>query len=404
LGGYISDRFLGAYKTVLYGGILIMFGHIALTILNNVEGLLLGLFLIIMGTGFLKPNISEMVGNLYGEDNNIRDSAFSIFYLGINIGAFISPLLTGWIGFKYNFHYGFLLAAIGMFIGLICLYSVNKKHFTQESNSIDKIQKEELKPMMIKSGIIIIGLFLVLFSMQLLDIFNTENLISLITVFITIISIYTFYSILSSKEITEKEHYNVLCYIPLFIISIVSTVLSYDLALMVFTDNYVQLDWIPTAWMQSFNPAFIILLTPILVYLYMKLGNKQPSTPKKCFYGLIFGGLGFLIMVIPSFSIETGVKVSILWIVLSTLLLTIGELLTSPTTLSATYKLAPKSYKSRFQALWNISSAIALSINSQVTPFFTGNEIIYFIIIGMVPIITAIIFYFYINKIELALN
>jgi POT family proton-dependent oligopeptide transporter len=404
LGGYIGDRVLGAYKTVLYGGILIMFGHITLTILSKIEGLFLGLFLIIIGTGFLKPNISKLVGKLYDGNTNMHDSAFSMLQLGVSLGAFISPLVTGWVGLKYNFHYGFLLAAIGMFIGLISFYFVNKKQFTSESNSIDKIQKKELKPMLIKIGLLIIALFLIFFLMNLLNIFNMGYLISLISLFIMIIPIYIFYSILSSKKITTKERYGVLYYIPIFIIMLIASSLLYNLAILVFSTHYVQLDWIPVAWVQSFESGFTILLIPIFVYLYMKLGNRQASTPKKCFYGLIFFGLSFLIMIIPSFSIQTGVKVSILWVILSKLLLAIAMVLLSPISLSATYKLAPKSYKSTFIALWTLSAAVGLAINSQITPFFIGNELIYFMIIGIIPIISAIIFYFYIGKIELALN
>jgi POT family proton-dependent oligopeptide transporter len=240
--------------------------------------------------------------------------------------------------------------------------------------------------------------------MELFNIFNMGNLISLISIFIMIISIYIIYSILSSKKITEKEHEKVLYYIPLFVIKIAASVLLHDLTFMIFATNHVQLDWIPVAWIQSFEPGFILLLTPIFVYLYMKLKNKQPSTPKKCFYGLIFLGLSFLTMIIPSLSIETGVKVSILWIILSELLLATGEILIQPITLSATYSLAPKTYKSRFMALWNMGAAAGFAINSQITPLFIGNEIIYFMTIGVIPIIATILFYFYIDKIEVALN
>jgi POT family proton-dependent oligopeptide transporter len=136
----------------------------------------------------------------------------------------------------------------------------------------------------------------------------------------------------------------------------------------------------------------------------MKLGSSEPSTPKKCFYGLIFSGLSFLIMIIPSFSIQTGVKVSILWIVLSVLLITINEFLISAIILSAAYILALKIFKSRVIALYTINTDVASAINSQFTPFFIGNEILYFTILGIIPIIATIIFYFYIDKIELVLN
>ncbi|MDR2544118.1 MAG: peptide MFS transporter [Methanobrevibacter sp.] len=351
IGGYVSDRFLGSYKSVLFGGVLIMFGHISLSLLDGLSGLFLGLLLIVLGTGFLKPNIPKMVGELYERQDHLRDSAFSLYYFGVNLGSFIAPLLTGWFGLKYNFHYGFGLAAIGMFIGLITFCFINKGS-------------------------------------------------------IMVLPIYLFYSILSSKKLTKKEFSAVLYYIPLFIAAVIFWEIEElsNVIFLMFANTNIELYWVPVSWIASINPLFIMLLTPIFVYLWLKLGNNQPSTSKKFFYSLIFVGISLFVMALPLLSEGLNVKISVIWLLLSYFLIVIAELLISPIGLSASYKLAPNLFKSRFMALWNISNSVGQAINSQIVKYFVGNEIMFLIVLGLIPYLFGVIFYVYIPKIDSAMN
>ncbi|MDR3291707.1 MAG: oligopeptide:H+ symporter [Methanobrevibacter sp.] len=404
LGGYLGDRLLGSYKTVLYGSILIMFGHITLSVLYGMNGLFLGLLVVIIGSGLLKPNISKMVGELYPDRNGLRDSAFYLYYFGIYIGAFISPILTGWFGFNYNFHYGFGLAAIGMFIGILCFYFVNKDLFNEKS--FDKIQKHEIKSLFIKVTIGAFGIAFILFLMNLFNCFSIDNLILLVSIFIIIIPFYLFYSTLSSKKITKMEYSNVLIYVPLFIATVIYWILQEQvgLTILLFVEKNVQLGWIPPSWILSLDSFFLILLTPVFLYFRMKLGNKQSTTAKKSVYALIVSGLAFLILSVSTLMTGYSNKISILWIILPNLLIMLGQVLIAPTTLSTIYKLAPKFFKSRMMSLWYISNAAGQAINSQIVKYFIHNETTFFMILAIIPIIFAVFLYFNINKIDKALN
>ncbi|MCC9677817.1 MFS transporter, partial [Streptococcus agalactiae] len=175
IGGFVSDRILGSRKTVLYGGILIMLGHIALATPFGQTALFISIALIILGTGLLKPNVSEMVGNLYGENDSRRDAGFSIFVFGINLGAFISPIVVGYLGQEVNFHLGFSLAAIGMFFGLLQYTLDGKKYLTEESlRPNDPLSPEEKSSLYKKVGLILIGIVIVLILLHLMHMLTIE--------------------------------------------------------------------------------------------------------------------------------------------------------------------------------------------------------------------------------------
>ncbi|GAA5819506.1 MAG: peptide MFS transporter [Methanobrevibacter sp. CfCl-M3] len=392
IGGYVSDRFLGSYKSVLFGGVLIMFGHISLSLLDGLSGLFLGLLLIVLGTGFLKPNIPKMVGELYERQDHLRDSAFSMYYFGVNLGSFIAPLLTGWFGLKYNFHYGFGLAAIGMFIGLITFCFINKGSFKDNSfKAPDRIKNNEFKSLYIKICLSILIFIFIFVLMSYFNYLNIDNIIILISLIIMVLPIYLFYSILSSKKLTKKEYSATLYYIPLFITAVIFWEIEElsNVIFLMFANTNVELYWVPTSWIASINPLFIMLLTPIFVYLWLKLGNNQPSTSKKFFYSLIFAGISLLIISLPLLSEGLNVKISVIWLFLSYFLIVVAELLISPIGLSATYKIAPNLFKSRFMALWNISNSVGQAINSQIVKWFIGNEIMFFMVLGLIPILSS---------------
>jgi proton-dependent oligopeptide transporter, POT family len=399
IGGWIADRLIGPTKTVFYGGILIMLGHIALAIPGGISALFISMVLIVLGTGLLKPNVSNIVGDLYSEEDTRRDSGFSIFYMGINAGAFIAPLIVGTIGQKYNFHLGFGLAAIGMFLGLIVFLVTKRKNLglagTIAPNPIAKEQKGKVFGSLGIIAIIIIILAVAGISNGML---NINRFILLISILGVIIPICYFVVMFTSKRTTAVERSRLIAYIPLFIASVMFWAIEEQGSslLSIYADQRTQLHFagmnIEPAWFQSLNPLFIIVFAPVFAWLWMKLGNRQPSTPKKFSFGLILAGLSFIVMMLPALLNSPHALVNPLWLVLSYFLVVIGELCLSPVGLSATTKLAPKAFSAQTMSLWFLSNAAAQALNAQLVKLYNpATENIYFGSIGIASIILGIL-------------
>lgn len=394
IGGWIADRLLGTTKTVFYGGVLIMFGHIVLAFPGGTTPLFISMALIIIGTGLLKPNVSSIVGDLYSESDVRRDSGFSIFYMGINMGAFIAPLIVGTVGLEYNFHLGFGLAAVGMAIGLIVFLITKKKYLGLAGSFVpNPLGKEERKKVITRIGIavlvvLIVGFILVQQGIMTFDVFT-------MTVSILGIVIPTLYFIVMyrSEKTTADEKSRLLAYIPLFVAAMMFWAIQEQGSsiLAQYADERVDLMIgsfeISPAWFQSLNPLFIIAFAPVFAWFWVKLGDRQPSTPKKFAYGLFFAGLSFIVMIIPAYVNGTESLVSPWWLVLSFFLVVLGELLLSPVGLSTTTKLAPAAFAAQTMSLWFLTSASAQAINAQVVKFYSPeNEILYFGVIGVIAL------------------
>ncbi|WP_057895182.1 peptide MFS transporter [Lacticaseibacillus brantae] len=399
IGGFVSDRLLGSRRTVFWGGVLIMFGHIVLALPFGAPALFISIALIVVGTGLLKPNVSEMVGGLYGEHDLRRDSGFSIFVMGINFGSLIAPIVVPWAQGQWNFHVGFSLAAIGMFIGLIFYAIDGRKYINPDaSQAPDPIKANELKSVLTKAGLIVAAVAVILVVMGLTGTFNIANVISLITLFAIGLPITYFVMMLRSEKVTSEERSRVWAYIPLFIAAVIFWAIeeSGSVVLALFAAEQTQLhvgSWtIEPGMFQMLNPLFILIYGPIFARLWVRMGNRQPSSPKKFYLGLIFAGLSYLVMVMPVMFFGTGSKVSPLWLVLSWAVVEIGEMLISPVGLSVTTKLAPKAFSSQMMSMWFLADAAAQAINAQIVRLYTPNsEIAYFAIVGVVSIVFAII-------------
>ncbi|QFG00571.1 peptide MFS transporter [Psychrobacillus glaciei] len=403
IGGWIADRIFGNIKTVFVGGLLIMFGHIVLAFPGGMTPLFLSMALIIIGTGLLKPNISSIIGDLYSKDDVRRDSGFSIFYMGINAGAFIAPLIVGTIGLEYNFHLGFGIAAIGMALGLIVFMMTKKKYLGLAGSYVpNPMSKEERKKVLTRIGIaillvLIVGFILVQQGIMTIDVFT-------MTVSILGIVIPTLYFIVMyrSGKTSADEKSRLLAYIPLFVAAMMFWAIQEQGSniLALYADERVNLMIgsykISPAWFQSLNPLFVIALAPVFAWLWVKLGNRQPSTPRKFAYGLFFAGLSFIVMIIPAYLNGTESLVNPFWLVLSFFLVVLGELLLSPVGLSATTKLAPAAFAAQTMSLWFLTNASAQAINAQVVKLYTPeNEIVYFGVIGVLALILGLLLYFF---------
>ncbi|WP_044748313.1 peptide MFS transporter [Bacillus alveayuensis] len=407
IGGWFADRIFGTSKAVLYGGILIMLGHIVLAIPGSVSAFFVSMVLIVLGTGLLKPNVSSIVGEMYSKEDNRRDAGFSIFYMGINLGAFLSPLVVGTVGMKYNFHLGFGIAAIGMFFGLLVFIFTKKKNLglagTYVANPLSPTEKKKVFTIAGVGAAIIAILLAILIPNGL---FTINTFISLVGILGIVIPTIYFIVMYRSPKTTAEERSRVIAYIPLFIASAMFWAIQEQgsTILATYADKRTQLDFagihISPAWFQSLNPLFIIIFAPVFAWLWVKLGKRQPSIPQKFALGLLFAGLSFLVILVPGYFSGDSL-VNPLWLVLSYFIVVLGELCLSPVGLSATTKLAPAAFSAQTMSLWFLSSAAAQAINAQIVQFYTPeNEMTYFGVIGGAAIVLSILLFALSPKIQ----
>lgn len=408
IGGFVADRLLGSRRTVFVGGVLIMFGHIALALPFGATTLYLSIALIVVGTGLLKPNISEMVGTLYSPEDVRRDTGFSIFVLGINLGSLLAPAIVGTVGQKVNFHLGFSIAAIGMFFGLIQYYFGGKKYLSDTSmHPTDPITPEE-RPKVIRNVVLVIVAAIIVFGglgvMGRLNIGMIVNVFSIVGVALPIVY---FVMMLSSKKTTKVERSRIWAYIPLFFASVLfwSIEEQGSVVLALFAANQTQLhfSWINIlpSWFQMLNPFFIIIYTPIFAILWTKLGKRQPSTPAKFALGLVFAGISYIVLILPTTMNGPSKLSSPMWLVLSWAIVIIAEMLISPIGLSATTKLAPKAFQSQMMSMWFLGDAMAQAINAQVVKLYsTHSAAMYFGVYGAIVLAVGVLLFVGVPKIR----
>ncbi|MDR4887634.1 peptide MFS transporter [Fredinandcohnia sp. QZ13] len=408
IGGWLADRIFGTSKAVFYGGILIMLGHIALAIPGTISLFFISMVLIVLGTGLLKPNVSSVVGEIYSETDSRRDAGFSIFYMGINLGGFLAPLIVGEVGMKHNFHLGFSIAAVGMFIGLVMFVLTKKKNLglagTIVPNPLAPTEKKKVYTQ-IAIGLIVVAILVAVGIPT--GILTFDSFIALIGILGFLIPTIYFVTMYRSAKTTDVERSRILAYIPLFLAAVMFWSIQEQGATILanYADTRTQLNFagmeISPAWFQSLNPLFIIALAPVFAWFWVKLGNRQPSVPKKFSLGLLFAGLSFLVILIPGYFAGADALVNPLWLVLSYFIVVLGELLISPVGLSATTKLAPAAFTAQMMSLWMLSNAAAQALNAQLVKFYTPEtEMAYFGIIGGASIVLGIILLFVSPKIQ----
>ncbi|KZE63753.1 peptide transporter [Fictibacillus phosphorivorans] len=407
IGGWLADRVFGTSRALFYGGILIMIGHIVLSLPGDLTMLFISMVFIVIGTGLLKPNVSSVVGDMYSPEDNRRDAGFSIFYMGINLGAFISPLIVGEVS-KTSFHLGFGIAALGMLLGLIVFAVTKKKNLGLAGTYVpNPLSPAEKKKVSLIVGISVVALAVILGTTIPAGIFTLDVFITLVGIFgITIPTLY-FIVMYRSPKTTATERSRIIAYIPLFIASVMFWAIQEQgsTILAVYADKRTDLEFagitISPAWFQSLNPLFIIVLAPLFAWIWVKLGDRQPSVPKKFALSLLFAGLSFLVILLPAYFGGEDALVNPLWLVLSYFIVVIGELLLSPVGLSATTKLAPAAFSAQTMSLWFLSSAAAQAINAQIVKFYTDKtEMMYFGVIGGVAILLSLILFMLAPKIQ----
>ena len=358
-GGMLADQILGSKKAVTYGAILLVFGHLGMTVESNEQIFYLSLALIVSGVGFLKPNISTMVGALYEEGDPRRDSGFTIFYMGINIGAFTATLLCGYLGEQVGWAYGFGAAGIGMLFGLI-IFLWGQKYLEGLAEPPSNKYLQKMNGISYESWAYISGIFMVLVTWFLVQ--NSQLVGQLLGGFGAIfIGAWLLYALFRCAP-DERERLIVVGILILFSLIFWALFEQAGSSLNILTDrgvNRVIFGWeVPASMFQSLNAGFIFTIAPLFAMLWIALAkrNMEPSTPIKFSIGIILVGLGFLALVYGMRSSE-GLQTGVFWIILIYLLHTLGELCLSPVGLSSVTKLSPQRIVGFMMGMWFFASA-----------------------------------------------
>ncbi|HEX8224300.1 MAG TPA: peptide MFS transporter [Allosphingosinicella sp.] len=366
IGGYIADRYLGQRKAVVFGAVLLTIGHFFMAFEGNGTGhendpglnvFWLALAFIIVGSGFLKANISVIVGQLYPRTDVRRDGAYTIFYMGINLGAAIGTLIAGYLGETYGWGYGFGAAGLGMLLGLI-VFVWGKPLLMGKGESRDPARlKSMVGPLRFEWLLYLVGLAAVVIIWGLIQ--YQELVGSLLGIFGALLVAYVVFTAVT--KLAKEDRDRIFAALLLIIGSILFWALFEQAgsSLNLFTDRYVDRAGVPASIFQSINPIYIILLAPLFAWLWVTLGRRglEPSAPAKFGFAMIQLGAGFLVLVLGANAAGIDVPTPVIFIFLLYLLHTTGELCLSPVGLSAMNRLAPAHMASLIMGTWFFASA-----------------------------------------------
>ncbi|WP_100655942.1 peptide MFS transporter [Alteromonas flava] len=376
-GGWLADRLLGGQKAVWYGGIIIMSGHIVLAI-PSTQTFFIGLILVVLGTGLLKPNIGAMVGMLYSDEDKRRDSGYTLYYMGINIGSVIGYIVCGYLATNWGYHYAFGAAAVGMAIGLVQYKLTQPKlEGAAATPTVDlSPNAQRLSWMVIVGFLIALALVTFMVSSGALVI-DAVALAKYVAVFFTLVFLAYYAAIFFFGNLDGNEKRKLGA---LFLVCIASICFwagfeqagsSLNLFGRDYTDRMLGSFEIPPAWFQSANSFFIIILSPFFAALWINLGKRMldPSYGFKCAIGLIIMATGFIVMFFAAQLAASGLKVAPYWLVMTYFLHTVGELCLSPVALSAVSKLSPKRFAGQMMGVF----VLTYSIGNVVAGLLAGN-------------------------------
>ncbi len=376
IGGKISDQILGMRNSIFLGGILMSIGHFVLAVENDIA-FFLALSLIIVGNGFFKPNISTFVGTLYEKGDPKKDSGFTIFYMGINIGGWVAPLLCGWLAAKYGWHYGFGLAGIGMLTGLIFFWSGIKKNVFGDRGLPPNDEVLGKKVMGIKQGILVPVLAVLsapviaylLASYKSLGaegtFFGDQNIVNVIFKLIGLAVVAYLAYIMFKATLDERKKLVVAVLITFFMTIFWGFHELSGSVITLFAARNIDLEGIMSAAQtNSLNSMFIIILAiPIsLMWTWLSKRKWNPRTPYKFGLGLVFAGISFYVLAISGASANENGLVPFAYLLLMYFLLSVGELFMSPVGLSKITDLSPLRIIAFMMGVWFLSSAFAFQI------------------------------------------
>ncbi len=390
-GGWVADRLLGSRRATLFGGGFILSGHLCLAWPSS-QTFFVGLGLIILGTGLLKPNVSTMVGQLYTPEDPRRDSGFSIYYMGINLGAFLAPLVCGWLALAPPFrarlsawgiapdlawHWGFGAAAVGMACGLWTFMRGSATFSLQSAHPAQPPGTREYRQLMAGLALVIMTVVAVagLIAQGALSVARLSDMFGGLLLAATVI----FFSwIFLNAGWTPRERHNLRLIVLLFLAAVVFWSLfeqgGSTLTLFAERDTNRYLGILgyafPPTWYQSLNPLLIISLAPVFAWGWLRLGPRNPAAATKFIFGLMFTAAGFGVLVVAAGYAELGLKVSPWWLVGTYFLHTIGELCLSPVGLSAMSRLAPARIAGLTMGVWFLATSVGNYLGGRVASVY----------------------------------
>jgi POT family proton-dependent oligopeptide transporter len=416
-GGWMADRVLGQRRAVLYGGVLIASGHFALAVPTTTM-FYLGLVLIVLGTGLLKPNISVIVGQLYAARDLRRDAGFSIFYMGINLGAFLGPLVTGYLaqdeGFRARlhawgmdpnaaWHIAFAAAGVGMVLGLL-QYLWSGRSLGEAGRSPGGATTPALAATFRRQAAIWGGL-----ALAALTLFGVLSATGTVTIHPTTvrdlagyslvgITVVFFSTLFLDRSWTHDERARLFVILVFFVCASIfwGAFEQAGSTLNLFADRNTRNEFLgfgfPSSWFQALNALFIIAFAPVIAWLWLRMGSRQPSSPAKFAIGLITVGAGFLILVPAAMETRSGMLVTPLWLTVVYLFHTLAELCLSPVGLSSMTRLAPPRVVGSMMGVWFLGSSIGNFLAGQAAAFYEAMPLeALFAAVSVVPIVAGLL-------------
>ncbi|MBO0859541.1 MAG: peptide MFS transporter [Chloracidobacterium sp.] len=392
-GGWIADNVLGTRRSVFVGGVIIALGHYSMAA-PTIYTFFTGLVLIVLGTGLLKPNVSAIVGELYSQEDQRRDSGFSLFYMGINLGAFTAPIVCSFLGEKINWHLGFGAAGVGMTLGLI--------QYVRGSERLAHVGAPPRQTREKTRRNAVIGfLFMATIGAAVGVLFFGPEIVVENKALIMIGALLVFLGWLFFAFLKPEEKKPVGVIVILFLFSIIFWATyeqagsSFNLFAERFTNRSVFGQVFPAGWYQSSPALFVVILTPISVWIWRKMDEREPSSPAKFSLGLLFVGLGAALLAAASLFTVGGAKVGPWWLLGVYVLQTVGEICLYPVGLSTTTKLAPQRLGGLMMGVWFLSISFGNFAAGMAAGYFEGGSqealVWLFSKLGAVPIIAALV-------------
>ena len=390
IGGYLADRFLGTQKSIFIGGLTMMIGHFLMAFPDY---LYLAIGMLIIGNGYFKPNISSLLGKLYKSNDVRRDSGFSIFYVGINVGAFLAPLIVGYVGETINWHYGFAIAGFGMLAGLIQFYYGQNKIIKEDTtHQSRKLKSADWGLITIIS---LINIPLILLILEVNEVINNY----FFEIFLALVTFISFYLLTRKKQLlSAKEDLKKIVYIGVLSIFVIFFWVGFEQAggsLTLFANNSVDRNFlgfiIPASFFQSINPLIIILIGPMIANFWLRVDRSKSNinTPQKMGLGLLLLAGGFFLITLVNNSSDSAI--SLWWLVGVYFLHTLGELCLSPIGLSMVSKVSPKKIASLMMGFWFLSSAVANFMAGKLPGILQANNLDLFTFLTVTSIVAGLL-------------
>lgn len=393
LGGWVADRLLGSERTLLYSAVVILLGHVCLAVIPGLTGVWVGLGLLVIGSGGQVGNVTSLAGALYDTHDRRRDRGFMLFYMGLNAGALAGPIVTGLTRTSMGFHYGFGLAAIGMAIALSIYVRGRGKLHERGRHVPDPLSRSgAMRALALAAGIVIccvVG--------AVTGVLSARHLATVVVVVLCVLIVSYFTTMLRSNKVTAMERRRVYALIPMFVVNTAFWALYQQQFTVVQIYAATRVDLrvfglaMPPEFFNSAVPVFVILCTPLLVWLWTRLGTREPGTPVKFLIGILGIGISYLLFLPMAGS--TGAVNPPLALAGILLVFTLAELFVSPVQLSLSTKLAPNAFRTQMVALWFLSTAAGSAAAGALAGFYTpASEPRYFSLSGIAAIIVGGLF------------